>query len=311
MKNKLVLFLVIITLAVTLISCSSEEGETSNNTSSEKLQDTKTNEAKSQAIGLIKCGEVYKGKELSYNIIGVRTKEYSDGVKNLILKLEVFNHSNKDINYTSLNRLTVFDTDNTEYTVNLLADVETDLNGNITPNNKIMGEVAFEITDSNSENYTLHVGNNFEYSPAIEITSNDIDKIFEEQFEESGVTSDYTIGVPVESEQLTVLLKDVTVKPSDKEGKEILLCDLDVTNNTSETKNFMLGINFHGVYTANGVKLDEEVNSYTLQTTIEANGTVNGIASFYIEEGQKDFYMTVTPNLKDFSNKRNIVFTVE
>lgn len=321
MKRKFLLILVILVLGMTMVGCSSqkdaiseeaeEAGKIEEAEEVEEQEDAQPNEGESQIFGLKKCGEVYKGAQLSYNIIGVRTKEYSDGVKNLILKLEVFNHSSEDINFSAFDRLTVFDKNDVEYGLNILADVETDLIGTITPENKIMGETAFEITDSNEEDFVLNIGNNFEYKPAIEITKNDIDKTFLEQFAGSGTKSEYTIGVPLESKQLTILLKSANVKSSDKEGKEILLCELDITNKTKETQNFMLGLNFNGVYTADGVRLNEAVNDYTLQNTIEENQTINGIASFYIEEGRKDFYMTVTPDLNDFGNKKNIVFSVE
>lgn len=312
MKHKLMLLFMILILGTTMIGCSSQEDTLEEGTEQvEKQEDAQPGGGGIQKFDLKKCGEVYEGEELSYNVIGVRTKEYSDGVKNLILKFEVFNHSNEDVNFSAFDRLAIFDKNDVEYSLNLLADVETDLTGTITPENKIMGETAFEITDSNKEEFVLHIGSSFEYEPAIEITKSDMGQTFSEQFATSGLKSEYTTGVPIESEQLTILLKKADIKASDKEGKEILLCELDITNNTKETQNFMLGINFNGVYTADGVRLNEAVNDYTLQSSMEASQTINGIASFYIEQGQKDFYMTVTPDLNEFGNKKNIVFRVE
>lgn len=309
MKKKL-LIVFCLSLCLVLTACSNDKAVDSGETNKETANQEEVSKSKTLALGLTKCGEVYKDKELSYNVIGVRTNAYENGVTYLILKLEVLNHSNDNINFSAFDRFALFGGD-TEYALDIMADVDTDLTGTITPDNKIMGEVAFEITDSTSDEYVLHIGRNFEYTPAIKIGAGDIGKSFVEQLEGSGVTSEYTIGVPVESKQLTILLQSVTIKESDKEGKEILLLDLAVTNNESESNNFMLGINFNGVFTAQGVQLDEAVNDWTLQSDISANETINGIASFYIEEGARGFYMTLTPDLDDFSNKKMIVFTAE
>ena len=271
--------------------------------------DTVSDDAEeSSAGGTARSGEVFRNGDLCYNVIGVRTNGYDDGTEYLIVKLEVYNDGSGNVNYSTFDTLTVYG-GTEEYSLDIFASVDVDLSGTITPGNKIMGEAAFDITDSDSDDYVLYIGSGFEYSPAISISADDIGKTFAEAFESSGVESEYTTGVPVESEQLTILLNSATIIPSDKDGLEILLLDLDVTNNESESTNFMLGINFDGVYTADGVKLDEAVNDWTLRSDMSAGETINGIASFYVDEGTKDFYMTVTPNLHDYTNTENIVFT--
>lgn len=315
MKKTVVLCLILFILIATMAGCGSEkpvDSAANGESSGDSTQSAQSPESDSTSnSGLVSCEAVYKGAELSYHVLGVRTKEYTDGVKNLILKLEVLNHSNSEISFSGFDRLTVFGSDKTEYMINLMADVEASLSGKILPDKKIMGEVAFEITDSNDDNYILHVGKSFEYDPAIEIHSSDINLTFAEKFESSDMVSEYTIGVPVESEQLTILLKNATTKPSDHESEEMLLCELDITNNTNESQSFMLGFNLLGAYTSDGQKLENEVNDYTLPTMVEPNETINGIIPFSCESGKRAFYITVIPNLKEFKNAVNIVFTAE
>lgn len=322
MNNKWIILLVIVMLFSLFTGCSSEKPVENTGNQSEATEPENTTEPTAQdeskkdsnpsvSLSGTGCGEVYESGDISYSVIGLRTNEYNDGVKYLILKMEAYNRSSDDINFSTMDRLTLFGDSGAEYMLDMFADVETSLSGQITPDNKIMGEVAFDISDSKDENYILHIGESFEYTPAITIKNSDIDKTFTEQFESSGVVSDYTIGVPVESKQLSILLKSASIKPSDKEGKEVLLLDVDVTNNESESNNFMLGINFNGVFTTDGIQLNDEVNEWTLRGDMQSSETVSGIASFYIEEGVRDFYMTVTPNLDEFSNKVNIVFTAE
>jgi len=271
-----------------------------------KLEEPKLEDSKPQTMK--QCDEIFEDRQLSYHILGVRTEDFSDGSKNLIINLEVLNHSSEEIDFSPFDRLTVKNAQDEEFIVNLMARVDTQLLGTIMPDNKIMGEVAFDITDSKKDDYDLYVGEMFEYDPAIHITSEDIGTENEEKFESSGVVSDYTIGVPVESEELTILVNSATVINSDKEGKEILLIDLDVTNNASESLNFG-GFYLGGVYTADGVKLDMAVNNWTMPNYDVESGTTNtGIISYYIEEGIRSFYMTVTPDMNAFGTKENIVF---
>ncbi len=257
---------------------------------------------------LKQCDEVFEDGQLRYHILGIRTEDISDDSKNLIINLEVLNHSSEEIDFSPFDRLTVKNAQDEEFGVNLMARVHTKLSGRIMPDNKIMGEVAFDITGSEKDDYDLYIGEMYEYDPAIHITSEDIGTENEEKFESSGDVGDYTIGVPVESEELTILVNSATVIDSEKEGKEILLIELDVTNNDTEPLNFG-GFYLNGVYTVDGVKLDTEVNNWTFPNyNVESGMTNTGIISYYVEEGIRSFYMTVTPDLDAFGTKENIVF---
>jgi hypothetical protein len=273
---------------------------------------SKDKDDSTKASGLIKCGEVYHDKHLSYSVIGVRINEYNSDTKSLILKLEVYNHSDDDINYSTLDTLALFNEANVECSLDIWADVNGNLGGTITPENKIIGEVAFDITDNESSNYCLHIGEWYEYVPAIEVSTNDIDMIFAEQFEATGVNSEYVIGVPVKSSQLDILVNNATIVSSNKEGLDVLLIDLSVTNNDSDDVYFTGGINLNGVYTSNGEQLEVSVNEWTFPNdSIKSHETTTGVISYYIAKGESDFYMTVTPNLDNFNNKENIILTAD
>ncbi len=308
--KKFIWIVLSIMLIMSFSACSkdkSEQSEESIVVHSEEDESENSNEE--EVTSDEKLGTSYSDGQLKYNLLGSKIEEQGD-YKYLIVELEVYNDGNEDIKFSAFDRLTLYG-GNEEYSLDLFVSLDANLEGSITPGNKIMGEVGFDITDSSDDNYVLHIGENFEYKPAIQIGADEIGATFEQQFESSGVESEYAIGVPVESEQLNILLKSATVIPSDKEGKEVLLLDLDITNNDSESATFMLGLNFNGVYTSEGVKMDSEATEWTLQSTVESGETASGIASFYIEEGTRDFYMTVTPDLDSFSETKNIVFTAE
>ena len=279
----------------------------------EGAEEVKAEESRNKSVGNLKaCGEVYEDSNLSYSVIGIRENEYNNGVKYLLLKLEVYNHSNEDVNFTPMDRFALLNNKNDECSLDLLAEVDGALNGLITSENKIMGEVAFEITDDETEDYVLQIGKSFEYKDAIKIQNSDIGAIYKENFESSGIESEYLIGVPLESDQLTILVKEAKIEASDKEGKELLLLDVSVKNNDSEAISFMAGINLNGVYTASGNKLDSSVNEWTFPNDyIESGETAEGILSYYVTDKERDFYMTVTPNLDNYSDKKNIVLNIK
>lgn len=323
MKNKYFIIMMCMMLVILLAACGKATGAQNNKEISEEvaisevesqMTQSQTSESKSTGIlaALVGCGEIYKDQELDYNVIGVRKRAYDDGVKHLILKLEVYNHSSGDVNFTPMDRLTVYNSKDEECALDLFADVASSLSGNIVPESKIKGEVAFEITDTEDTLYSLHVGKMFEYSPAIQIEASDMDKTFDELFENSNSQSPYAIGVPVESEQLTILLNSASVIERDKPDQDILLIDVSVTNHDSEAMNFMGGINLNGVYTAEGEQLESAVKEWTFPNyAVESGATNSGILSYYISDDSKNFYMTVTPNMDEFSKKATITINVD
>ncbi len=260
-------------------------------------------------VATVSCGTVYEDDALLYNVFGLRTKTYDDGTEYLLIQLEVYNHSSAPVNYSPMGRLDVVNGEGDYCSLAPLAAVDGDLGGTIAPENKLMGEVAFDITGAASDRYTLHVGEGYDLVPAIDIVAADFDKTFETVFESKGIDSAYTIGVPVESKQLTITLNGAEV---DVQDREILLLDIAVANNSDAPVNFMGGINLNGVYTEAGEQLEVAVNPWTFPNDAVAAGeTATGILAYYIEGGERAFYMTVTPDLNAFSEKAMIVFETE
>ncbi len=281
-------------------------------TPSEKPEPTSNTNATTQTeVKLLACGECYTDGDLSFNILSVKENITNDSERLLLVKMEVFNIGNNDISFSSLMSLELTDEhgDN-NYSISPFARTDGNLDGTIFPKNKIIGEVAFEIEDSKDNVFVLHIGQNFELKPAYQITEYDLGTSFEEMFESEGIVSEYTVGVPLETENLTILLKDVSSEESKKEGLDLLLCEIEVTNKGTESQDLMLGFNYD-VFSADGMNLDMYAGMFDLPVTIEGNSSVSGIASFYFEKGKKDFYMTITPNLSSLGQKETIVFSLE
>jgi|GEM_PF-982610 len=311
MKNYFKVMLVLF-LVVSLISCggnnTSNEDQNeliaSNNQveAKDNVSSKKTNENNSVKSDLVKCGQVYESDNLSFNVL-----ETSVENNILRLKLEVYNHSNEDVNFGPMDTLTVYDDNNKECSWNMMIG---DLNGVITPQNKIMGDVGFDIEDTDADSFVLHIGSSFEYKPAIEINSSDIGQSFSEAFESSGVKSEYGIGDKVESDQFDMTILGASTIKSEKEGKDILLIHLSIKNNDSESRS--LSLELDGVFTADGQALTTEVNEWTFPNwSIDSGDTAEGIVSYYCESGETDFYMTVKPNLRDYTHSETIVFTAD
>lgn len=304
-KNKIFVLLITVCLSVTFIACGEQE---SGNQEEINLTNVAVDAPKDevgnmpQSSNIVQCGEEYNAGDLSYNIIQVEVK---NGV--LRINMEVFNNSSEDINFSPMDTLTVFNDNNEECSWNMMVGK---LGGLITPNNKIVGETGFDIDTMETDNYVLHIGESFEFKPAIEIASGDIGMEFAKIFEGSGLDSEYTIGVPVESEGFDMLITGASVKPSNKEGQEIVLIDLSMTNN--DTESHALGFEISGVYADSGTALNTAHNDWTFRNyDIESDETAIGIVSYYCDAGEKDFYMTVKPDINDFSRQEIITFSVQ
>ncbi len=306
--KKIVMWLGVLMLMLSCMGCTQDEVKKVGQTLTEKGGEY-VEQVVAQGVSgtnLTACGDAYNAQNLSYNVYGVQLRE--DGnTKHLVLSMEVLNNSDKDISFSPMMRLELLNANGEECSWNMMIGK---LDGVITPNNKLKGDVAFDVTDIETSDYTLSIGNDFELNQAIAITSEDIGKTYPEIFETSGVVSEFTVGVPVLSERFDMEITEVDRKPSDKEGLDILLITLSMTNNASEAS--ALGFEIDGVYTAEGEELNTAVNEWTFTNwPIESNTTETGIVSYYVPEAINDFYMTVRPNISDFNNLNNIVFSVE
>lgn len=312
MKKVLLLFTILL-LILSLAACgkeepleASEQVSVKEDTVSEETQKAITNNNIANKVQLIQCGEEYKDLDLSYNVYSVNLREDGE-IKHIVLDIEVFNHSSEDVDFNPMMRLALYNKNGLECNWNMMIGK---LSGVISPNNKIKGEVAYEITGMESDVYILHIGNDFELKDAISISDSDIDQVYPEIFEVSGVKSEFSIGQAVESPIFDMVITGASIMETDKEGKEILLINLSMKNNDSEAHS--LGFEIVGVYTSQGESLATESAQWSFtKWPIESQETETGIVSYYIPEDSRDFYMTVKPNIKEFKNTSNIVFSVD
>lgn len=244
--------------------------------------------------GLLQCGEVFTYGDLQYHVLRVKDETTGDGERFLLVKMEVFNNGSNDVNFSSLLSFELTDkSGRVTYAPSPFARTEGNLDGTLLGNGRLVGEVAIELGDSTDQEFVMNIAQNFEYKPAWQITENDIGMTFAEVFESVAPKSEYTVGIPLETENLTVLLKSVSWEESDKEGLSVLLCEMELRNNSSNWLEFMLGMDYD-VYSVNGSNLKVAAGRFDFPSEVEAEQTVSGIASFYFETGTTDFYMTVS-----------------
>lgn len=263
------------------------------------MLDPQESEAGEAAIGgadsgLLHCDEVFTYGDLQYHVLRVKDETVGDGERFLLLKMEVFNNGSNDVNFSSLLSFELTDkTGKVTYAPSPFARTEGNLDGTLLGNGRLVGEVAIELGDSTDKEFVMNIAQNFEYKPAWLITEKDIGMTFAEVFESVAPKSEYTVGIPLETENLMVLLKSVSWQESDKEGLSVLLCEMELRNNSSDWLQFMLGMDYD-VYSVKGNNLKMAAGRFDFPSEVEGNDTVSGIASFYFETGMTDFYMTVS-----------------
>ncbi len=195
--------------------------------------------------GLLPCGEVFTYGDLQYHVLRVKDETTGDGERFLLVKMEVFNNGSNDVNFSSLLSFELTDkSGRVTYAPSPFARTEGNLDGTLLGNGRLVGEVAIELGDSTDKEFVMNIAQNFEYKPAWQITENDIGMTFAEVFESVAPKSEYTVGIPLETENLTVLLKSVSWEESDKEGLSVLLCEMELRNNSSNWLEFMLGMDY-------------------------------------------------------------------
>ena len=160
---KLKVCLMMITLLMFMTGCSNntvevtKESITNEVVAQEEIVDTvvkvdnKSNlESKESTSGLL-CGDVFETDEMDYNIMGVRINEYPDGVKFLILQMEVYNKLGEEITINGFGRFELRDNEDGVYDYDMFASVDRKFEGVVMSSNKFIGELAFDITDSNTD----------------------------------------------------------------------------------------------------------------------------------------------------------------
>lgn len=311
--KKILVFLCV----VLLVSCSNEQDnaskenkviETATNLEvvSDKEKEDKVTQTPVVSRSGLTCGQVYETQNMDYNIIGVRLNEYDNGQKFLIINMEVMNKEESDVSLNAFGKFELKDNQDAIYDYDMFAAVDRKFEGLVTTGNKFTGELAFDVSESEADEYHLYIGEAFEQGDlSFTITSDDIGMTYPEKFESKAIESDYTYNIPVVSEVFTVTLISSQVMVGDNS----IECLLQVTNNSQEAQSFMLGLNFDA-FSAGGSKLDSDRN-YTLPMNFDPGQVSEGIVSFKIKENEKSFYIVVKPDLGNFQDTYTITFDVE
>jgi|LSQX01.2.fsa_nt_gb hypothetical protein len=259
--------------------------------------------------GLVGCGQIFSTEGLSYNIIGLRTEVF-EGSEMLFLKMEIRNDGAENKNYETLSTLELYDEKGELCDNEVFARVESKLYGDILPGGRLVGEAAFNITDRAGDNFELHIGEFYEYSPAIAIKESDIGMTFAEQFGESA--PDITYIDFLESDELTIKINGASTVVDDG-GQKLLLIDISVMNNGSESTDLFYGLYLDGVYAKSGSKLDSSQGRYWDYPNyeIEPGDTKDGVLAYKIDDGDTEFYMIVAPDSSNYSQKFTLGFSAE
>jgi|LGVF01.2.fsa_nt_gb hypothetical protein len=305
----------IILMLFLLIGCGKKELpkkiiESTPNSDSAVIEKTDLSETQMDGVKNVAASieDIYKKDALSFHILGVR-EEINEMGHYLILNFEVFNDGGDAVEINGFSQFALIDKKEEEFGADLTAPCHTRLEGTLMSDNKLTGEIGFDIAGSNGDTFVVGIGEMFEYEKALTITLDDINYITEAVFDTGTVTSEYTVGIPVESKCFDVTLDKAEIR-TDSDGDLYLACTMIITNNTVEAQNFMAGF-CYDAFTAEGINLSTSHLDYTLPATIEAGETVTGDATFKLDERLTSFYLSVTPDLKSYNEKFIIVFDVE
>ncbi len=338
MKSKGLKGLIIMLIAVLIIGCSKQtEGKST-------IEKTAVKEVASEATNVVsemseiaqgmeeagqlpegdlkKCGEAYIQGDMKYSVIGARMDEI-EGKKYLILKMEAYNDSSENYNFSALMDLGMVDSKGKEgYLDVMYPHYEVDLlDGNIISGNKIVGEVAFDITEIQSDAYILQIGKMMTLKDAIKVTSDDMDKTYDAVFENSGIESEYTVGDTIEFEGVSITFDGVRIEPVntydsnyDEEGMGLLVLDMTLVNHSDETVEFTsVGMfsTIRQVCAADGTELEYEDYSYENRFPVEPEETRSETFGLYYRESDKDFYMTINPDIGEREKVTIVTFSLE
>lgn len=337
MKNRVFILLVVLLFVISIVGCSNngneEIADSDNKVELEEIKNAvsevtelvdKVEEAENLTSGnVVGCGEIFTQEDMSYSVIGARIEDV-DGGKHLVLKMEAYNSSPENYNFTSLMNVGLFDSKGNEGYFDLMSPAykEDLLDGTILGGgNKIIGELAFDISETKSDEYILQIGKMMELRDAIKITSDDIDKTYDELFENSGIVGEYSIGDTIEFEDVLITFDGVRVEPKntynpnyDEDGMGLLVIDMTMTNNSNDSLEFTSVSSFstiRQVCSADGTELEYEDYSYQDRNGVESGATKSETFGLYYDEKYKDFYLTLNPDISEREKLKIVTFSIE
>jgi len=335
MRKKILLLLFVFLFAISTMACSDKDAENNANLSegldSEEESDSEIPESNDNvedeedtpSSDLVGCGEIYRQGDMSYSVIGVRMEEV-EGQDQLVLKMEAYNSNVDHFDFNPLMNVELFDNNGNEANFELMspAYIEDVLSGVVLGGgNKRMGEIAFDISETNSDEYILQLGTMMGKEDAIKITLDNLDKTYEELFENSGVTSEYSIGDTIEFEDVSITFDGVRIEPKntynsnyDEEGMGLMVLDMTMVNNSSKSLEFTSVSSLstiRQVCAADGTELKYEDYSYQDRNWIESGETKSETFGLYYDESVKDFYVVLSPDLLNRASVKIITFSIE
>jgi len=316
MKKNILIILLVIALSIFAFGCSDKDEEVN--------EDTKNNDTEeSETVSSVGCGEIFNQDDMSYSVIGARI-ENIDEVEYLVLKMEAFNKGSENYSFSSLLNVGLVDSKGNEAYLEVMfsAYEEELLDGIILGGgNKIVGELAFDISETESDDYILQLGDMMGLTDAIKITSDDIGKTYDELFESAGVSGEYTVGDTMEFEDVSITFDGVrTVSKNtydsnyDEDGMGLLVLDMTMINNSADSLEFTSVGDFstiRNVCSADGTELEYEDFSYTARNGVEPGETKSETFGLYYNENDKDFYLTINPDMSERENLTIVTFSIE
>jgi hypothetical protein len=319
MEKKIFILVVVLVLAMSAVGCSDKDEEGSVAVENENVAEAE--EVSSESV--VGCGEIFNQEDMSYSVIGARIEEL-DGVNFLVLKMEAYNNSPDNYSFSALLNVGLFDSKGNEADFQpMFPAYEGDLlDGTILGGgNKIIGEIAFDISETESDEYILQIGKMMDLQESIKITSDDINKTYDELFENSGVSSEYSIGDTIEFENVSITFDGVRIEPKntyspnyDEEGMGLMVLDMTMVNNSTDSLEFTsVGSlsTIRQVCSADGTALEYEDYSYSARNGVEPRDTKTETFGLYYDESCKDFYLTLNPDMGERENLTIVTFSIE
>lgn len=342
MKKKIFILIIVSLMMLSSVACSNDDNEGKNEGQVESGEDEigldelgdmfselddmakEAIEAEEAAknlpdVDVVGCGEALTMGDMSYSVIGARMVE-----DDLVLKIEVLNNSEEIYDFNPYVNLALVDSED-EYAslITMFSSYEEDwLRGIILGDgNKMVGELAFNISELKAGDYTLKLGDMYGLRNAFVITPDDIGKTYDELFESNGVIGEYTVGDTIEFENVSITFDGVRIEPKttydsnyDEEGMGLMVLDMTITNNSDESLEFVSVSEFstiRQVCAMDGRKLEYEDYSYSNRNWVENGETKQETFGLYYDEKDKDFYLLINPNIVDIEDLRVVTFSIE
>lgn len=269
------------------------------------------------------CGEAFVQGDFSYSVIGAR-KEQADDMDLLILTMELLNRGEENESFSPLMSMELMDAKGNQgdfqmmgdfYTMDIL--VGTVMGGG----NKIVGEVAFDVSETTDTTYILKIGSVMAYVDAITITEADLGQTWGEVFESKGIEASYSLGDRVDFNGQEITINAARVVPVDtySSGKEMpgmMLLEIDMTGVNNGTEDFSFttvgwSTSVRKVMLTDGTELECDYNCYSNNFPVSPGETRDETFAVFFPEGEKEFIVALQTDIGEQEVMELVSVTVE